>query len=237
VVRLFRKRARQWFSKAHLTGKLIVMAGREHWLAIARNPDPDDLRESILSGYKMGKPFTPYVPTIALPSPLGWALDFGCGIGRNFPFLKSRALYVAGFDLEPMIERCRALATDEVEFLTADWEEVTSRRFDLIFASLVLQHIEPEAYRSYLLDFARISPALYVLTRIEDDFGSNVLRAIAETGLFDAGECVEVDHDPDTHQLRVLGRRSLTEAWQGPQGAHYETLLRSRVFVNESRDG
>ncbi|HUQ30466.1 MAG TPA: class I SAM-dependent methyltransferase [Pyrinomonadaceae bacterium] len=213
------------------------MAGREHWLTIARGSNPDDLRESILSGYKTGKPFTPYVPTIALPSPLEWTLDFGCGIGRNFPFLKTRARRVAGFDLEPMIERCRALATDEVELLTAHWEEVTSRRFDLIFASLVLQHIEPEVYRSYLLDFARISPALYVLTRIEDDFGSNVLRAIAETGLFDAGVCVEVDHDPDIHQLRVLGRKSLTEAWRGPQGAHYETLLRSKVFVNESRGG
>jgi SAM-dependent methyltransferase len=211
------------------------MAGREHWLAIARGSNPDDLRESILSGYKAGKPFTPYVPTLALPSPIGWTLDFGCGIGRNFPFLKSRAPHVAGFDLEPMIERCRALATDDVEFLTAHWEEVTSRRFDLVFASLVLQHIEPEVYRSYLQDFARISPALYVLTRIEGDFGSNVLRVIAETELFDAGECVEVDHDPDTHQLRVIGRKSLTEAWRGPGGAHYETLLRSRIFVDESR--
>jgi SAM-dependent methyltransferase len=213
------------------------MAGREHWLAIARDSNPDDLRESILSGYKTGKPFTPYIPIIPLPSPLGWALDFGCGIGRNFPFLRSIARNLAGFDLQPMIERCRMLATEKAEVLTAQWEEVTARRFDLIFASLVLQHIEPEVYRSYLQDFARISPALYVLTRIEDDFGSNVLRIIAETGLFEAGECVEVDHDPDTHQLRVLGRKSLTEAWQGPAGAHYEALLRSRTFMDGSRGG
>jgi 2-polyprenyl-3-methyl-5-hydroxy-6-metoxy-1,4-benzoquinol methylase len=212
------------------------MFGREHWLSIARDSDPDDLRESILSGYKTGKPFTPYFPTIQFPSPLAWALDFGCGIGRNFPFLKSIARHVAGFDLAPMIERCRALATVDVDCLTSHWEEISSRRFDLIFASLVLQHIEPEAYTSYLQDSARMSPVAYVLTRIEDDFGSNVLRIIAETGLFDAGECIQVDHDPDTHQLRVLGRKSLTEAWQGPAGAHYEVLLRSRVFVDEGQD-
>jgi 2-polyprenyl-3-methyl-5-hydroxy-6-metoxy-1,4-benzoquinol methylase len=211
------------------------MAGKEHWLSVARDSDPENLRESILSGYKTGKPFTPYFPTIPFPSPIEWALDFGCGIGRNFPFLKSIARRVAGFDLQPMIERCRTLATVEVECLTARWEEISSRRFDLIFASLVLQHIEPEAYTSYLRDFARMSPSVYVLTRIEDDFGSNVLSIINDTGLFDAGECVQVDHDPDTHQLRVLGRKSLTEARQGPVGAHYEVLLRSKVLMDSSQ--
>jgi hypothetical protein len=142
--------------------------------------------------------------------------------------LKSISRHVAGFDLPPMIERCRALADAEVDLLTASWEEVTARRFSLVFASLVLQHIEPEAYGSYLRDFARISPAVYLLTRREDDFGSNVLSAVADSGLFDAGECVEVDHDPVTNQLRVLGRKSLLEACRGTGVAHYEVLLRSR---------
>jgi hypothetical protein len=48
------------------------MSGRDHWLSIARSTDPDDIREHIitgfiLTGFKAGKPFTPYVPTIALP--------------------------------------------------------------------------------------------------------------------------------------------------------------------------
>jgi SAM-dependent methyltransferase len=207
------------------------MVGREHWLSVALKLDPDDLRESILSGYKTGKPFTPYFPTLQLPSTLSSVLDFGCGIGRNFTFLNSIAAHVVGFDLAPMIERCRTLASAKVELLTARWEEVVARRFDLIFASLVLQHMEPDTYRSYLQDFARLAPKVYLLTRIEDDFGSNVLRVVAETGLFDAGECAEVDHDAETHQLRVLGRRSLKLACEGPGGAHYEVLLRSKVFA------
>src|SRR6478735_9124403 len=58
------------------------MVGRDYWLSIAELSTPDDLREHILTGFKSGKPFTPYVPTIALPAPLDRVLDFGCGVGR-----------------------------------------------------------------------------------------------------------------------------------------------------------
>ena len=45
------------------------MPGREEWNEIAAG-DADELRERILTGYKSGKPFTPYVPTIPLPDPI-----------------------------------------------------------------------------------------------------------------------------------------------------------------------
>jgi SAM-dependent methyltransferase len=204
-------------------------------VSVARSASSDDLREHILSGYKGGKPFTPYVPTLTLPAPVGAVLDFGCGVGRNFPYLKSVARSVAGFDLPPMIERCRALAADPVDLLMDEWQDARGRRFDLIFASLVLQHIEPTAYRAYLEDFAHIAPAVYLLTRVEDDFGTNVLGVAADTGLFDAGECVEVDHDPDTHQLRILGHRPFVDARAFAPTAHYEVLLRSRAPARPPR--
>ena len=68
-------------------------------------------------------------------------------------------------------------------------------RFDLIVSVLVLQHIEPAACRAYLEDFARMAPAVYLLSRADSDFGTNVFDEVAATGLFDAGDCVEVDHD------------------------------------------
>src|SRR3990170_538113 len=80
------------------------------WADLAAAASDDDLRERILTGFKEGKPFTPYVPTIALPAPLGSVLDFGCGLGRNFPYLRSVASRVVGYDLPAMIERCRELA-------------------------------------------------------------------------------------------------------------------------------
>jgi hypothetical protein len=201
--------------------------GLDDWLTVARLATADDLREQILSGYKDGKPFTPYVPTITLPSPVDRVLDFGCGLGRNFPYLKTIARHITGFDLPPMIERCRT-AGDTVDVLSDDWSGVRSRRFDLIFSALVLQHIEPSACRSYLEDFARMAPAVYLLTRMDNDFGPRVLDLVADAGTFATGDCVFVDHDPQTHQLRVLGRSPFEVARQVTSG-HCEVLLRSAV--------
>ena len=61
------------------------MPGRDEWNDIAAG-DADELRERILTGYKSGKPFTPYVPTIPLPEPIESVLDFGCGLGVTSPF-------------------------------------------------------------------------------------------------------------------------------------------------------
>jgi SAM-dependent methyltransferase len=194
--------------------------GREDWEQAAVASDDDELRERILTGFKAGKPFTPYTPTIALPAGLDRALDFGCGAGRNFPYLKTIANAVYGFDLPAMVERCRRLAA------VASLRDV---RFGLIFASLALQHIEPERTQFYLDDFARMSPTLYLLTRTDSDFGTRVLDAVIASGLFEAGTCVQVDHDPASHQLRVLGQKAIAEA-AADEGAHYEVLLRSRAF-------
>jgi len=206
----------------------VAMPGSDRWLTAARSADADDLREQILTGFKNGKPFTPYVPTLALPSPLRSALDFGCGVGRNFPYLTSIAAEVTGFDLPPMVERCRALAPAPVDRLADDWVEVRTSRFDLIFASLVLQHIDTDACRAYLDDFARMAPHVYLLTRAQTDFGVNLLQLVAEADAFDAGDCVEVEHDPDTHQLRVIGRARFDHVRASSGMEHYEVLLHAR---------
>lgn len=197
------------------------------WLAIARAEDPDDVREQILTGYKTGKPFTPYEPTIPLPQRLGRVLDFGCGLGRNFPYLRRVAAAVSGFDLPPMIERCRILPEANGVSLFDDWDTVRIIGFDLIVASLVLQHIEPDRTRTLLDDFAQMARHVYLLSRVDSDFETNVFDDIGRTGLFTAGECVEVDHDPVTHRLRALGRTSFSEVRTRRGGGHFEVLLQS----------
>ena len=205
------------------------MAGRDFWISLAENADTDDLRDRILAGYKDGKPFTPYVPTIPMPEPLDSVLDFGCGLGRNFPYLSGIAQSVAAFDLPPMIERCREVAGGMVDLLSPDWNQLRQLRFDLVFTTLVLQHIEPDPARSFLRDFSSMTPSVYLLTRTDTDFGENQLQMVADLGIFDVvGECVEVDHDPDTHQLKVVGRMTFEEALKLPEGRHIELMLRSR---------
>ena len=203
------------------------MPGRNDWLAVASGNE-DDIRERILTGYKGGRPFTPYLPTLRLPAAIGSVLDFGCGLGRNFPYLRRVARTVAGFDLPPMIERCRTSASESIDLLTSDWDRLKLISFDLIVASLVLQDIEPAPVREFLRDFSRMAPAVYLLTRIRTEFDENILNVVVETERYDAGECVEVDHDPVSHQLRVLGRMSFDDARRGGGDRHYELLLRSR---------
>jgi SAM-dependent methyltransferase len=204
------------------------MPGSSEWESIAGTADSEDLRERIFTGYKSGKPFTPYVPTVVLPVPVGWILDFGCGVGRNFPYLKSIARNVAGFDLESMIARCRSLASQPVELLSSDWTEISGRRFDILFASLVLQHVETAICRKYLADFARMAPLIYIITRLQNDFGVNVLELIDSSGLFDVRECVEVEHDFEQHQLRQVGPRPFAEVARATDNLHYEVVLTPR---------
>lgn len=205
------------------------MPGADEWLAAARADDPDELREKILTGFKSGKPFTPYLPTVSLPIPLERVLDFGCGLGRNFPLLAQLAPKVVGFDLPPMIARCRDQALPAALRLDDDWPRLTEERFDLVYASLVLQHIETDTCRAYLHDFAAMAPHLYLLTRVSTDFHANVLALVDETGRFDEPECTLVEHDPRTHQLRALGRVSFAGARQSAGHEHYEVVLRRRV--------
>lgn len=211
------------------------MAGTGDWLAVASEANADDLRERILTGFKEGKPFTPYRPTVALPSPVGRVLDFGCGVGRSFPYLKAIASHVTGYDLSPMIERCRELAPVAADELSPDWADVRTSRFDLIFSTLVLQHIEPDTCRQYLLDFARMAPAIYVLTRASSDFGTSVLAQIAGVGLFDATACVEVEHDQSTHQLHVIGTSALEDLVRSGRDGHFELVLRPRTKGCETK--
>jgi len=86
------------------------------------------------------------------------------------------------------------------------------------------------ACRAYLGDFARMAPAVYILSRADSDFGTNVFAEVAATGAYEAGECVEVDHDPETHQLRVLGRHSMETIRVPGTCGHYEVLLRSDAY-------
>ena len=82
--------------------------------------------------------------------------------------------------------------------------------------------------RAYLEDFARIASTTYVLTRVRSDFDLNVLDLIDQTQLFDPSDCIEVDHDPATHQLRVLSQQSFDAVRRLDDGGHYELVLRTR---------
>ena len=200
------------------------------WARLASSASDDELREKILMGFKNGKPFTPSVPTLALPATMASVLDFGCGLGRNFPYLKTLAARVTGYDLPEMIDRCRRAGAVEVDLLSSDWNEISAMRFDMVFASLVLQHVPEDVCRQALDGFAVMAPVTYLLARGQGDFGFNALAVAARSQKFDGGACRVVDHHPATHQLRVLESVPFEAAQTADDPRHFEVLLKSRVY-------
>jgi SAM-dependent methyltransferase len=204
---------------------------RSEWAELAATATDEDLRERILTGFKTGKPFTPYAATLPLPAGIASVLDFGCGLGRNFPYLATIATHVVGFDLPEMIARARAVVIGRPGLtLSSDWDAVRAMPFDLIFASLVLQHVPGDRCRDALADFARMAPVMYLLARGQGDFGVSALDLAARSGDFEPGECRVVDHDPATHQLSVIGAVPFETALAADDPRHFEVLLHSRVY-------
>lgn len=200
--------------------------GTRHWARIADEP-LDEVREAILTGYREGKPFSAYPPLLALPPGPRRILDFGCGLGRNFPYLRRIANEVVGFDLPEMIARCRTLDAAKNVELASDWKAIRHRRFDAIFVSLVLQHLRPDECRRRLRDFAVMAPWTYVLSRGGNDFGVTVFSLIAGTPAFSVVEANVVELVPSTGGLKLL-RACSPDELDLPEGeGHYEMLVSS----------
>jgi SAM-dependent methyltransferase len=90
------------------------------------------------------------------------ALDFGCGVGRLTRPLADRFELAVGVDIvqemlnlaerdNPVADRCRFVRNAEPDLsLFPDGE------FDLVYSSIVLQHLPPSLIRVYLAEFARV---------------------------------------------------------------------------------
>lgn len=96
----------------------------------------------------------------ALPR-LGRVLDFGCGAGRATQALADHAGEVIGVDVsEPMLAAARRLDRDgRCTFVlnqSADLSGFADASFDLVYSSLVLQHLPPALARSYLAELTRV---------------------------------------------------------------------------------
>jgi hypothetical protein len=132
---------------------------------------------------------------------------------------------VVGFDLAEMIERCHAsLPADPAITLTSDWDGLRREQFDLIVASLVVQHIEPHEARAYVDAFASMAPALYLLTRGRSDFDTSNFDLVDDS-VWEVRECALVEHDEQTQQLRRLAALTADEARGIADDRHVEALL------------
>jgi 2-polyprenyl-3-methyl-5-hydroxy-6-metoxy-1,4-benzoquinol methylase len=90
-------------------------------------------------------------------------LDFGCGPGRLSQAFAAHFDEVTGIDVAPsMIELARSYATasgSRCQFAVnakPDLSMFSGSKFDVVYSSLVLQHMPPELSRSYMAEFMRV---------------------------------------------------------------------------------
>ncbi len=102
------------------------------------------------------------IQTLLPTLPQARALDFGCGVGRLSQALASHFEEVIGVDIAPSMikhaqrynrhgHRCRYYLNQK-----DDLRLFESATFDLIYSTLVLQHMMPVYARSYIKEFLRI---------------------------------------------------------------------------------
>jgi len=115
--------------------------------------DKNNAADAILTGYKGEfKDMPVYSEVLDLATGGSYALDFGCGVGRNTLTLSKSYVKVIGYDLPNMIE----LVPDENKAFnitySSEWAEVKEISFDTVLASLVFQHIHDDELHEYLKD-------------------------------------------------------------------------------------
>ncbi len=90
------------------------------------------------------------------------ALDFGCGVGRLTAALADHFTAVTGVDISlPMLAEARrhSPAGERATFVhndSPDLRQFADSSVDLVYSSLVLQHLPPALTATYLAEFARI---------------------------------------------------------------------------------
>lgn len=108
-------------------------------------------------------------------------LDFGCGVGRNMIALSHSlpSCQIYGYDNDMMLSQAKAFVKqkyqqniDEIENirLFSDWADMKKQKFDLIYTTLVFQHIYEEPLSQYLKDIKGMTDTLLVESRrLNDD--------------------------------------------------------------------
>jgi len=104
------------------------------------------------------------LPRLGLKPGTERALDFGCGVGRLSQALASHVANVTGIDIAPtMLEKARELAEQRgaknVEYVlneASDLSVIPTGSVDIVYSSLVLQHIPHQFQAGYLREFVRV---------------------------------------------------------------------------------
>jgi SAM-dependent methyltransferase len=144
------------------------------------------------------------------------ALDFGCGVGRLTAALADHFDTVTGLDIaEPMLARARALlaGTRGCAFVRNDEPDLrifADHSFDLVYSSLVLQHMPRPVAANYLREFVRVvrpgGAVVVVVPEAHRKTPKGLVYALAPQPLIGLMQCRLFGY-PAPMQMRVLPAR------------------------------
>lgn len=142
-------------------------------------------------------------------------LDFGCGVGRNLiPLsIKYPNYQFYGYDSKQMFTQMSEFTNTKYQNniinisninLSDDWNFYTKEKFDLIYATLVFQHIYEEALKRYIQDIKNMTKTLYVYgRRWNDDSRKNTWEILENFGLYPVNTDFEKNGEDESHQLAI----------------------------------
>jgi SAM-dependent methyltransferase len=159
-----------------MTHPSSVFWNKEHWNELARFDscwailsDPHkksgkwDLREFLATGEAEISWLMREIAELGYSLPRNRALDFGCGVGRLTRQISKHFDQCIGVDIsDEMIRRAREINSDQerCEFVlnvSAGLEQFPAKMVDLVYTSIVLQHVTNEAaILNYVSEFIRI---------------------------------------------------------------------------------
>lgn len=102
------------------------------------------------------------VERLGLPARRERCLDFGCGVGRLTQALAEHFTRCDGVDIAPsMLEEARRFNRHggRIAFHLNDTDDLSlfpDGTFDFIYSNIVLQHVGPEAAKTYIREFVRL---------------------------------------------------------------------------------
>ena len=116
------------------------------------------------------------------PSPDAVVLDFGCGVGRPSSAPATRTRFVVGVDLSaPMLLAARSVVPEELRprvvgvLSSSPALPLRTASVDLVYTSLVLQHMPASLAVGYVAEFLRVlSPGGLALVQVADEPDSSV---------------------------------------------------------------
>lgn len=203
---------------------------KDYWLNFASDSDKNvlskDLHRSWNAATQTYDEFTTiedkHLDILRQNTSMDSVLDFGVGMGRNTPYLKTLFKNVHGFDTEPMIKNLKQREGFDKN-LYFNWNDVASRKYDLVYESVVMQHIPPQEVIYRLYQISTVAKYFVSWTRSYNDFlrnfqiqrfGVNIAGLISSLDAFEMIDC-SID---------------LNSAKRLMDETHYKILYKSKNF-------